>query len=251
MEEIWKDIDGFKGLYQISNLGRVKSLPKYIKIGHGYRFSKERILKNATDKAGFEFVVIKKDGKQYNKHIISLVNQAFVEIPKDLVDIKGFEGRYKINRQGEIYSIKSRKFLKQQLNVEGYAFVDLCKNGIDYRVPVHRLVAITFLPNPLNLPEVNHKDECRHNNCVENLEWISHIDNCNYGYHNQRVKVGVSKPVFQCDLEGNVIKRWSSMTEAEKQEGHFTSGISLCCKGKRKSYHGYKWVYAPKIKSAE
>lgn len=75
----------------------------------------------------------------------------------------------------------SEHFLKLSPNHYGYYQITLCKNGIMYRKKVHRLVAEAFIPNPQNLPAVNHKDENKLNNCVENLEWITIVDNLNYG----------------------------------------------------------------------
>jgi hypothetical protein len=79
-------------------------------------------------------------------------------------------------------------------------------NGKSTNHKVHRLVAQAFIPNPNNLSDVNHKDENRKNNNVENLEWMSHVDNCNYGTRNERSKVKRSKPVQQLDADGNVVK---------------------------------------------
>lgn len=91
----------------------------------------------------------------------------------DWIDIKGYEGLYKISTDGQILGIKSNKTLKPDINQDGYCRVRLYKDKECKHYSVHRLVAQTFLPNPDNLPEVNHKDEDKTNNCVENLEWES------------------------------------------------------------------------------
>lgn len=123
MEEIWKDIKGFEGLYQVSNLGRVKSLSRMIFVSNphftGYRKTKEKILSNKPGIIKYVYVILRKD----------------------------------------------------------------CKS---FQVGVHRLVAEAFIPNPNNLPEVNHKDENPSNNQIDNLEWCSHYYNSNYGTVNQR-----------------------------------------------------------------
>lgn len=97
-------------------------------------------------------------------------------------DIPGFEGRYAITSCGKVWSHKSKRFIKPYLVGRGYLGVKL--NGKNYRV--HRLVAITYLPNPNNLPQINHKDENKHNNCLNNLEWCDAKYNNNYGTKVQR-----------------------------------------------------------------
>ena len=105
-----------------------------------------------------------------------------------LVDIKGYEGRYQISDTGQVYSLVSKKYLKPQDDGRGYLFFHLsngkgkCKNE-----KIHRLVAQAFVPNPDNLPEVNHIDENKYNNCVDNLEWCSVKYNRNYGTRYQRI----------------------------------------------------------------
>lgn len=135
--EVWKDIEGYEGYYQVSSEGRIKSLERIVKgVGNGGEFDKllpEKILKLQTDK---------------------------------------------------------------------YTSVNLHKDGVGHRVNVHRLVAMAFIPNPDNLPEVNHKDECKTNNRVENLEWCSTEYNQSYGTKNQRIsekaklRVGEKNPFF-------------------------------------------------------
>lgn len=103
-------------------------------------------------------------------------------------DVKGFEGRYAITEDGKVWSHKNNKFLKPK-TVRGYHMVDLFRGGSKTKVPVsiHRLVAMAYIPNPNNLPCVNHKDETRTNNNVENLEWCSYSYNNTYGQRIQKV----------------------------------------------------------------
>lgn len=105
-------------------------------------------------------------------------------------DIKGYEGIYQISNYGEVLRLKSfdsrghlrnSKILKQFKTKDGYMQLGLHKNGIETKFLVHRLVAETFLDNPYNLSEVNHKDENKQNNCISNLEWCCHQYNTNYG----------------------------------------------------------------------
>ena len=103
-------------------------------------------------------------------------------------DIKHYEGKYMISNYGRVKSLISNKYISVHINNYGYLFVKLyAKNGKRRQEYIHRLVAMTFLENPDNLPEVNHKDEDRQNNYVDNLEWCTHEYNQNYGNHNKRI----------------------------------------------------------------
>lgn len=101
-------------------------------------------------------------------------------------DIIGFEGLYSITDQGNVWSYYTNKFLKPVLGANGYLKVTLVKDGKKYTKAVHRLVAETFILNPDNLSLVNHKDENKMNNSVDNLEWCNHLYNSNYGTHPER-----------------------------------------------------------------
>lgn len=88
-------------------------------------------------------------------------------------DIPGYEGLYAATEDGRIWSYRRKKFLKPGKGKDGYLYVILCKDGKPKTYRIHRLVAETYLPNPLNLPQVNHLDEDKTNNALPNLEWIS------------------------------------------------------------------------------
>lgn len=190
--EEWRDIQGFEGLYQVSNLGRVKSLDR---------------------------VVYKKDGTT------------------------------------QIYK---ERILKQSNLWNEYLVVNLSRNGKPIMHRIHRLVAEAFLPNPNNYPIINHKDENKTNNSVDNLEWCSYSYNLNYGTARERglqankengiydrLKELRSKAVNQIDIFSNeIIKQWKSMREVERELGFSNSAISKCCKGKKKTYKGFIWKYA-------
>lgn len=105
-------------------------------------------------------------------------------------DIEGFEG-YQISNLGRVKSLNYRhtrkeRILQQKLSRNGYCHVSLCKNGKRCMFVVHRLVAMAYIPNPNGKPQVNHIDECKTNNCVENLEWCTAKENTNYGTRNER-----------------------------------------------------------------
>lgn len=177
--EIWKDIPGYEGFYQASNLGNIKSVERYYVGGCGCRRK-----------------------------------------------VGGIRKPHKMK--------------------DGYLHLMLCKNGNKKHFLVHRLIAITFIPNPNNLPEVNHKDENRQHNSVDNLEWCSSSYNSNYGNRNKRVGLGNGKKVIQSDFEGRIISVYKSASEASRQTGINRNSISGCCRGdkNRLSAGGFKWFYS-------
>ena len=134
---------------------------------------------------------------------------------------------------------------KPVLNNNGYYVI-----SINHKTKLlHRLVAELFIPNPNNLPEVNHKDENKTNNSVQNLEWCTHRENINYGSRNKRVSTKLlnnskSKSIFQISLTGEIIKTFPSIGEIERKLGFKKANISACCRGKRKTAYGFKWCYA-------
>lgn len=96
-------------------------------------------------------------------------------------DIKGYENEYQISTIGRLKSIKSNLIMKPMVATNGYLIACLWQNNKQHKITIHRLVADAFLPNPHGLPEINHIDEDKMNNNVENLEWCSHKYNMNYG----------------------------------------------------------------------
>lgn len=145
-------------------------------------------------------------------------------------DIKGYEGLYQISNTGKVKGLKRNKVLKLILQRSGYYYVDLQRK----RRLVHRLVAEAFIDNPDNLPEVNHKDEDKVNNSVENLEWCDSKYNANYGTRNKRR----GKPI-QC-IETGVIY-WGAR-EMERQIGIKHNSIAKAIKNGTRA-GGYHWQY--------
>ena len=103
-------------------------------------------------------------------------------------DIKGYEGLYAITPEGEVWSYRNERFLVPKANSKGYLRVKLFKDGQMKRYRVHRLVAEAYLPNPDNLPQVDHINEDKTNNCVNNLQWITNRDNCIHYHQNKHKK---------------------------------------------------------------
>lgn len=103
-------------------------------------------------------------------------------------DIENYEGLYQISNFGRVYSLISKKFMSPVSNGNGYLSVNLSKNGKLKHCYIHRLVASTFIPNPSNLPQINHISEIKTENFVSNLEWCTPKYNCNYGSHTERIK---------------------------------------------------------------
>lgn len=183
MEEIWKDIAGYEGLYQVSNLGRVRSYDRW----------------------------------QYNP--VAATHRTF--------------------HKGHImYGV---------INHNGYRMVGLRpEHGKRKNCTVHRLVALTFIPNPDNLPFVNHKDYNTLNNSVDNLEWITPLDNVHYG-RADRIRQSnqpLNKPVHQYTKDGIYIGEYINLSSAARAVGSTRQLIRDCCKGIIKSAGGYVWRYA-------
>lgn len=170
---------------------------------------------------------------------------------EDLYEVSNF-GRvrsldtYRKSKNGTVRFCKGR-ILKPFTNTSGYLQVDLFKNGKKKFHLVHRLVVEAFLPNPDNLPEVNHKDENKLNNNVENLEFCDRKYNNTYGTRIKRVAEKntngkISKKVLQYDLEGNFIREWASTRECGRN-GYEQSSVAACCRGKLKTHKDSIWKY--------
>lgn len=167
-------------------------------------------------------------------------------------DIPGFEGRYQVSNFGNVMSFtKSTKYhnkphlMKQQIINSGYKIVGLnIRKQRARNYPVHRLVALAFLENPNNYPCVNHKDENKLNNHVDNLEWCTYQYNNAYGTAKIRQFETKSKPIQQFTIDGAWIATYHSPTTAAKLLNVSKTSILDCCHGKHEFAHGYKWKYA-------
>ena len=173
--EIWKPIKDYEGLYVVSSLGRIKSMPKkFIRNGAVTHFE-EKIL-----------------------------------TPSDS---------------------------------HGYRSVVLTKNGIHKTHSVHRLVALAFIQNPNSYTQINHKDENKSNNRVENLEWCTHSYNMNYGTLQERKGKANGVPVYQYTKSGDFVKKYPSLKSAAVSNGFQSSPIQNCCCGRSKTSYGFIWKY--------
>ena len=159
MEEIWKPIAGYEGCYEVSNLGRVRSLPRLVK-NNGVFVRGGRLLKQTGIKKGSYLRVVLRDSS----------------------------GDYKL-------------------------------------LLVHRLVADAFVPNPQNLPCVNHKDEDKFNNCFTNLEWCDYTYNNTYGTRLERSRNKLKKPIGKYDLAGNLLDTYPSAKDAAAANGISPSSV--------------------------
>lgn len=184
--EIWKDIKGYEGQYQVSSLGRVRSLP--------------RIAERYDPRTG-----------RYAQ-----------------LEVKG--------------GIRSLCYTR-----DGYQQLGLVSGGRGtlHTYRVHRLVAEAFIPNPDNLPEINHKNEIITDNRVENLEWCDNLYNVRYGTGIARRTKKLSVPVEQIDKNGNVVATYGSIAEAAKAVGVGASALAKTCKGnsRHQTAGGYRWRY--------
>lgn len=149
---------------------------------------------------------------------------------------------YMISNLGRVKSLYTYKVLKPSIT-KGYYFVSLVQNGNKENVRIHRLVAKAFLDNPNNYNVVNHKNENKLDNRVENLEWCTAKYNCNYGTRNKKVSESKYKPICQFSKDGTLIKIWDSAKQAADELNIDFRHISDCCKCKRKTAYGYKWHF--------
>ena len=183
-----------------------------------------------------------------------------------------YEELYKVSNLGKILSLNYRntgraKLRKPSQEKNGYFVVKLRKNGEYKKCYVHRLVAQTFIPNPENKPQVNHKDENKTNNFVflnedgsvnkekSNLEWNTPKENSNHGTRTERIAKAntngkLSKKVLQLSLDGELIREWPSTAECERN-GFYSSSVCDCCNGKLPHYKGFLWMYAEDYKEKQ
>lgn len=183
-----------------------------------------------------------------------------METQEEWKDIKGYEGIYQISNFGNVKSLErtaktrypgitytiKEKIRKITYNESGYALVVLSKDGKNKTFLVHRLVADAFVNNPDKdvFTLVNHKDENKHNNCCDNLEWCTATYNNTYrNIHLRRNLDSINRKIIQYDLDMNEIKRWDSVVQASTYYKIASANIIKCCKSERSHCAGFKWRY--------
>ena len=178
-----------------------------------------------------------------------------------------YADRYLVSDSGKSWSIKRHRQMNNHPNDKGYFGINLCKDGVFKRKSMSRTVALAFIEDtPENWQEldVNHKDENPANNTVDNLEWVTHEQNCNYGHHNERIaasrkgrkmtaeqrakmsallKGKGNKAVIQYDRDGNVIAEYESIRAAAEALNIDPGNISSACRGYRPSAGGFLFAY--------
>lgn len=183
-------------------------------------------------------------------------------LPKQIwKDIPGYEGLYQVSNTGRVRSLNYKhtgktKVLKQGTKGHGYKVVGIYKNGKRKNYTIHRLVALAFIPNINNLPQVNHKDENPANNAVWNLEWCTDEYNINYGTRNERASNSMkykynvknnpkAKPVLMFTKEGDFIRKFDCVPDANEYLGkdRRNKNICTCARGKIRTAYGYIWKY--------
>ena len=161
-------------------------------------------------------------------------------------DIEGYECLYQVSSLGNVKSLPREtnnqfswceRILNPGKDKNGYLHVVLCNDGKTKTYKVHRLVANAFIPNPKNLPEVNHKDEDKTNNKVDNLEWMTSKENTRYSK---------AIAVNQYTKSGEYIRTWNCIKDIQYHLGYDPSSIVKCCKEipNYNSAYGFLWKYA-------
>lgn len=160
-----------------------------------------------------------------------------MEIWKDVV---GYEGVYQVSNLSRVRRTKSGRVLSPFM-AKGYLLVVLWSGNKEHGFAIHRLAAIAFIPNPNNYPCINHKDEDKLNNKIENLEWCTHKYNSNYGACRQKIGDANGKPVIQKTKNGEIVMEYKSGRQAERETGISSTHISSCVNGNRRTTGGFIW----------
>ena len=155
-------------------------------------------------------------------------------------DVVGYEGLYAVTSCGKVWSYRRKKFLKPWYNNNGYLLVNLFKDRERKIYLIHRLVAEAYIPNPDNLPQINHRDENKTNNCLQNLEWCDAKYNTNYGTCITKRSNSKKIPILQYTLDGEFVREWPSAVDVGKE---VNGNICHCLNGRRKSAYGFIWKY--------
>lgn len=192
---------------------------------------------NITDVS--EYMHIKENEAVLELGLVTDISSDIIDIEEntyELKDIPGFEGLYAATEDGRIWSYRRKRFMKPCGEEGNYQIVMLSKDNKCKCHYVHRLVALAWIPNPDNLPEINHKDEHRDHNWSSNLEWCTKEYNLNYGTRSLRIR----KPVYCIELD----KTFPSIYEAAKEFGGHQANLTSCVRQHQHTFAGYHWRYA-------
>lgn len=167
-------------------------------------------------------------------------------------DIPGWEGFYAASNLGRIKNVRTGYIQKLYNHKNGYVYCHLSKKGSTKVLRVHRVIAETFIPNPDNLTQVNHKSEVKTDNSVDNLEWCDAKYNAGFGTRIERIvekninHPNKSKWVIKLSKKNEILHFYPSTMQAERETGVSHSHIMKCCLGKKnyRTAGGYIWKYA-------
>lgn len=164
--------------------------------------------------------------------------------------------KYEVSTEGRVRNAKTHRVYAQWLGKDGYLRMELWLDGKKKLMTVHRVVALCYLANPQNLPEINHKNKIKTDNRPENLEWVTRQQNMDHRnadlavqqmMHENGKRLGelhaklTAKPVASYDLEGNLLEIYPSLIAAERGAGINRKYIRACLKGERQSAGGRLW----------
>lgn len=223
--------DGFE-YYHIKDNGKIK----YLKVGE---LIARAFIQNPQNKSSIKFI----DGnlKNYNLSNIEWIDD-YNEDDEKWDVIKDFPD-YEINRKGNVRNIYTKRHIGLNPNSSGYLAVNLHKDKKPYRKLIHILVAQQYIPNPENKPIVNHIDEDRANNHVENLEWVTVKENSNHGNRNEKLAKRGSRPINEYDTSGRYLRTWISASAFARHYGISTTPVFICLSGKGKTVAGRQVRY--------
>ena len=158
-------------------------------------------------------------------------------------DVPGFEGLYQVSDQGRVRNVKRGKVLKPRTTPNGYQNVVIYRNGEPKALGVHRLVALAFIPNPGDKPEVNHRNGVKTDNHLTNLEWSTRSENQRHRYDVLGKRQTNGKPVL-CEETGETFATATAAAEALKLN---RSAVTMCCLGHRKTTNNLHFKFKEEL----